>query len=200
MENTSGQGAAAAVPAEVDRWNWGAFLLNWIWGIGNNTFIAFLMFVPLVNAVMPFVLGVKGSAWAWRNKRWESIEHFQRVQRQWAMWGAIVATCIVLAVGSLFFAVVKGLKSSEAYRLAVAELENNRAANLFIGKPMTTGMALGEIKVSGPGGVAELSFSVEGPNGSGTVYLEATKNMGEWQLDRMLLEEAGTGRRIPLIE
>ncbi len=23
------------VPAEIDRWNWGAFLLNWIWGIGR---------------------------------------------------------------------------------------------------------------------------------------------------------------------
>ena len=21
-----------AIPAEIDRWNWGAFLLNWIWG------------------------------------------------------------------------------------------------------------------------------------------------------------------------
>ena len=73
MENTSGQGSATAVPAEIDRWNWGAFLLNWIWGIGNNTFIALLMFVPLVNVVMAFVLGAKGSAWAWRNKRWDSV-------------------------------------------------------------------------------------------------------------------------------
>lgn len=42
--NTSGQGKNATVPAEIDRWNWGAFLLNWIWGIGNHTFIALLMF------------------------------------------------------------------------------------------------------------------------------------------------------------
>ncbi len=33
------------VPAEIDRWNWGAFLLNAIWGIGNNTFIALLTLV-----------------------------------------------------------------------------------------------------------------------------------------------------------
>jgi hypothetical protein len=59
----------AAVPPEVDRWNWGAFLLSWIWGIGNNTFIAFLTFVPFVGIVMPFVLGAKGSAWAWRTSR-----------------------------------------------------------------------------------------------------------------------------------
>ena len=30
------------IPPEIDRWNWGAFLLNWIWGVGNNTFIALL--------------------------------------------------------------------------------------------------------------------------------------------------------------
>jgi len=55
--------------------------LNWIWGIGNNTLIALLMFVPLVNVVMPFVLGAKGSSWAWRNRRWEGVEHFKDAQK-----------------------------------------------------------------------------------------------------------------------
>jgi hypothetical protein len=52
----------ADIPEEIDRWNWGAFLLNWIWGLGNNTFIALLTLVPFVGLVMPFVLGAKGSA------------------------------------------------------------------------------------------------------------------------------------------
>ena len=78
--NSSGQGPSGIVPAEVDRWNWGAFLLNWIWGVGNNTFIALLMFVPFAGIIMMFVLGVKGSEWAWRNKRWESVEQFKAVQ------------------------------------------------------------------------------------------------------------------------
>jgi hypothetical protein len=95
------------VPPAVDRWNWGAFLLRWIWGIGNNTFIALLMFVPLANIVMPFVLGVKGSSWALRNKRWDSIEQFKRVQRKWTVWGVIgVALSIALLVG--FFFCIKG--------------------------------------------------------------------------------------------
>src|SRR5207344_2938240 len=83
MENTSGQGKSSVVPTELDCWNWGAFLLNWIWGIGNNTFVALLMFVPGVNIVMLVVLGVKGNEWAWRNKRWSDIDHFKRVQRKW---------------------------------------------------------------------------------------------------------------------
>ncbi|MGH6676795.1 MAG: hypothetical protein ACRECE_11325, partial [Xanthobacteraceae bacterium] len=48
-----------AIPPEIDRWNWGAFLLNWIWGIGNNTFIALLTLVPFVGFVMPFVLALQ---------------------------------------------------------------------------------------------------------------------------------------------
>ena len=78
------------IPPEIDRWNWGAFLLNWIWGVGNNTFIALLTLIPIVGFVMLFVLGAKGSRWAWRNGRWDSVEHFKRVQRLWAIWGVII--------------------------------------------------------------------------------------------------------------
>jgi hypothetical protein len=80
------------VPAEIDRWTWGAFLLNWIWGVGNNTLIALLMFVPLVGLVMPFVLGARGSRWAWRNGRWDGIEHFKHVQWKWAIWGFVIVS------------------------------------------------------------------------------------------------------------
>src|ERR1700684_1721859 len=99
-----------AIPAEIDRWNWGAFLLNWIWGVGNNTFIALLIFVPLVGLVMPFVLGAKGSRWAWRNGRWDSPEHFKRVQRKWAMWGAIIWLGSIVLFAGMFFGVFSLLK------------------------------------------------------------------------------------------
>ena len=42
--NNSGQGKMAALPPELTGWNWGAFFLTWIWGIGNSTFIALLAF------------------------------------------------------------------------------------------------------------------------------------------------------------
>ena len=107
--NTSGQGAQATLPAEIRGWNWGAFLLTWIWGLGNSTYIAFLTWVPFVGWAMGFVLGAKGSEWAWQNKRWDSVEHFKRVQRQWAWWGlglvllsiAIVALVVIAAFAQL---------------------------------------------------------------------------------------------------
>ncbi len=80
----------AEIPPELDRWNWGAFFLNWIWGIGNSAFIALLALVPFVNIVMIFVLGARGSRWAWENYPWRDAEHFRRTQRNWAIAGLIV--------------------------------------------------------------------------------------------------------------
>lgn len=74
--NTSGLGKAAQVPIEIKKWNWGAFFANWIWGIGNRTYSALLTLIPLVGWIFAFVLGVKGSEWAWQNKRWKSVDHF----------------------------------------------------------------------------------------------------------------------------
>jgi len=86
--NTSGMGKAAVVPEEIKGWNWGAFLLNWIWAIGNSAWLGLLCLIPYVNVVMVFILGAKGNKWAWQNKRWNSIEHFRKTQRKW-MWAGL---------------------------------------------------------------------------------------------------------------
>jgi hypothetical protein len=200
MENTSGQGVSATVPGDIDRWNWGAFLLNWIWGIGNNTYIAFLMFVPLVNLVMPFVLGAKGSSWAWRNKHWESVEQFKAVQRSWARWGVGLLLFFIAFFVGLFFLIASSLKSSDAYKLAVASLATSQEITRLLGSPLSTGIPMGNIELSGPNGSASISFSVTGPKGSGTVFLEATRELGQWKIERMVFEQDGTGRRIDLAD
>jgi hypothetical protein len=95
-ENTSGQGKSAIVPKEIQGWNWGAFLLSWIWGLAHNVPLALLMFVPGVNIVMWFMLGAKGSAWAWQKKRWQSIEEFKKKQKTWSVAGFIAIPVVVL--------------------------------------------------------------------------------------------------------
>lgn len=95
-ENTSGMGKLARIPEGVKGWSWGAFLLNWIWAIGNRTWIGLLCFVPYVGWVMSFVLGFKGREWAWRNKRWNGIDHFNEVQRRWSFWGLVITGIAVL--------------------------------------------------------------------------------------------------------
>jgi hypothetical protein len=89
--NTSGQGKGAVIPPGIRGWNWGAFLLNWIWGMGNGVWIALLTFI--LGPVMSIILGIKGNEWAWRNKKWDSVEKFRKTQRAWSGAG-IGLTCL----------------------------------------------------------------------------------------------------------
>lgn len=89
------------LPEGIRGWSWGAFLLNVIWAVFNKTWIGLLCFVPFVGIFMPFVLGFKGREWAWKNDTWDSVEHFNRVQRNWSKWGIII-TLSLIPIGILF--------------------------------------------------------------------------------------------------
>jgi hypothetical protein len=187
------------IPAEIDHWNWGAFLLNWIWGIGNNTFIALLVFVPFVGLVMPFVLGAKGSKWAWQNGRWDSVEHFKRVQRQWAIWGAVVWLGFIVLFGGVFGGVFYALRHSDAYELGSSRIQASAEVANVLGAPISTGYPAGSISTNPTGGRAALSFSATGTKATGSVYLEAVKKDGVWSLTRLTLKVDGQDRVIDLI-
>lgn len=191
----------SVVPAEIDRWNWGAFLLNWIWGIGNNTFIALLTFIPFFGLAMPFVLGARGSAWAWRNGRWDSVEHFKRVQRNWAIWGVVLWLAAIALFGSLFGGIFYALGNSEAYKLAVSKLQANTVAMSALGAPISTGIPSGEISTKGDdSGEAKLDFSVTGTKAKGQLHVEATKKGGVWSLRVLNLKIDGHDDVIDLLK
>ena len=94
-ENNSGGGSSIVPPPGIKGWSWGAFLLNWIWAIGNRTWIGLLAIVPYIGFIMVFYLGFKGREMAWRNKRWDSIDEFNRVQKKWSKWGVILVVGIM---------------------------------------------------------------------------------------------------------
>ncbi len=90
--NTSSEEESfSAVPPAIKRWNWGAFWLGIIWAVCNRVWIGLLMLVPIVNIVMPFILGAKGGQWAWVSRDWDGLEHFQRAQKMWSIWGWVYA-------------------------------------------------------------------------------------------------------------
>jgi hypothetical protein len=106
IPSASGMGHGSSVPTEITGWNWGGFLLTWIWGTGNNVWISFISLLGIIPYIgwaieltMRIILGIRGNEWAWQNKHWESIEHFKKTQRTWMWWGiAGIASYIVLAV------------------------------------------------------------------------------------------------------
>ena len=58
----------------------------------------FMGLVPLVGLVMSFVLGFKGREWAWRNKEWKGVEHFNSVQKKWSIWALVLFLIPMLAI------------------------------------------------------------------------------------------------------
>ena len=99
-ENTSGMGSNAVIPDGVKGWSWGAFFLNWIWAAFNSTWIGLLALIPYAGFIMAIILGLKGREWAWKNKRWDSLEHFNRVQKKWSFWGVLI-TLVPATIGIL---------------------------------------------------------------------------------------------------
>jgi hypothetical protein len=88
------------VEVELNKWNWGAFLISPIWGIGNNVYRALLTLVPIYGIYEWIMCGKNGNRWAWENKEWDNIESFRKTQRKWATWGAIVDAILVLVFAS----------------------------------------------------------------------------------------------------
>jgi len=154
----------------------------------------------LFGLVMPFVLGAKGSAWAWRNGRWDSVEHFKRVQRRWAIWGAVIWVGAIVLFGGLFGGVFYALRSSEAYHLAVSRLQANTEAMSALGAPISTGFPSGEISTKNTSGEAKLNFSVTGTKAKGELQVEAVKKDGVWSLKMLKLKIDGRDDVIDLLK
>jgi len=110
-ENTSGQGSSAIVPDEVKGWSWAGFGLTWIWGVFNGVLISLLALIPfpLFGLAWAIVLGAKGREWAWRNKRWDSVEHFKNSQRPWDIAGIVIFSIGAVALFVVVPLVLVGL-------------------------------------------------------------------------------------------
>ena len=196
MTIASGQGKNSAVPEEIKGWSWGAFWLNWIWGIGNSTYIALLMFVPFVNFIMIFVLGAKGNQWAWQNRKWRDIEHFKRVQKNWARVGFGL---FVVLVPLFFFALFFMLKG-DAYKQSLSLIRSNQEVVEYVGKPIEPSYFIsGTIQYNGVQGMATLGYSITGSKKEASVYVVAHKNY-EWILDRVIVYNSQEKVQIELLK
>lgn len=89
------------VPPGVKKWNWGAFMFNLWWGIGNKVYLSLLCLIPIVNIVMMFILGAKGNEWAWKNNQYRDVEELRRSQESWSRAGLVLF--IVSLVGIVLY-------------------------------------------------------------------------------------------------
>ncbi|OQB05844.1 MAG: hypothetical protein BWY19_00728 [bacterium ADurb.Bin212] len=89
----------STIKREVRKWNWGAFLLTFIWGVGNGIYISLLAIIPGVNIIMAVILGIKGNEWAWRKNKCLTITEFKKQQKLWAKWG--VVSIVIISIASV---------------------------------------------------------------------------------------------------
>lgn len=87
--------------SKIIKFNWGAFLGTWIWGLFNKAPITLLMLpLCLTFSWFPFMLicGLMGNEWAAGNDKYDSLEDFHKSQEKQATLWAIIAP-ILLIVG-----------------------------------------------------------------------------------------------------
>ncbi|MCH9649321.1 MAG: cytochrome c oxidase assembly factor 1 family protein [Deltaproteobacteria bacterium] len=100
-------------------------------------------------------------------------------------------------LGAGFFGVVKG---SDVYRDALALAETHPLVIESLGEPIATGWQFqGSVNLEGNRGTADFSVPISGPKGSGRLYVEAEKRVGEWSYHRLEIE-LEDGSRLQLLE
>ena len=84
------------MPKELKDFNWGAFLLTFIWGIKHRAWIT-LLAIPLIIIQLPlginwllytvlqFYCGFKGNMWAYQVDWWMTPKDFRKNQIKWAI-------------------------------------------------------------------------------------------------------------------
>ena len=106
------------VPQEIKKWNWGAFMMNIIWGLGNKSYLPLLCLIPIFNIVWVFVCGVKGNEWAWKKGNYSSVQEFMQVQDTWNRAGIfqfIITIVVVVLYFALFASIMSAMASSFYY-------------------------------------------------------------------------------------
>ncbi|ACC82620.1 serine/threonine protein kinase [Nostoc punctiforme] len=108
--NNSGCGISnqnETVPEEILGWNWGAFLMPWLWMWPNQVWYGLFCFVPHGWWLMAIALGAKGNEWAWKSRQWRSIEQFKAHQRGWAIAGILIGAPISIMLWVRAIALLK---------------------------------------------------------------------------------------------
>ena len=128
------------------------------------------------------------------------------LKRNW-IWGVPLGCLGCLGVpialaGLLYLGITTTLKQSGAYEIGVERARSSEELRQLLGSPIDPGWLLsGSVNLSGgSSGTASLSIPISGSDGEGTLYIEATKYVGKWELDRAEVEIDGSHDRVDLLD
>ena len=110
--------------------------------------------------------------------------------RNWKWFVPTGCLTLILLFGlfiALIFSVVMGsMKSSDAYKQAVARARANPTVVESLGTPIAEGYFVsGNINVQNDRGNADLQIPISGPKGKAVIYAVAVKSGGQWEFSRL---------------
>lgn len=92
------------------KWNWGAFIDPFGFGIGNRAYLGLLVLVPVLNIIWIFVSGAKGEQWALANPKnnYRDEQEFRSVMDSWKRAGFVHFLIIVGIIGIYLLLAILG--------------------------------------------------------------------------------------------
>jgi len=122
-------------------------------------------------------------------------------ERNWKWVLSLLCVLGLLGIAGLVFLILTLLKSSDAYQGAISRVKNDPAAITALGSPIKEGLFFsGNINMSGSSGRADLAIPISGPKAKATAYVLATKSLGEWHFDHLIIQIDDTKLRIDISE
>jgi len=93
------------------------------------------------------------------------------------------------------------MKSTDVYREALARAKADPAVIEALGSPIKDGFLVsGNTNVNGASGESNLAIPISGPKGKGTIYVSASKSLGQWNYSGLVVEVGQTRERIDLLQ
>jgi hypothetical protein len=121
--------------------------------------------------------------------------------RNWKWFMPVMAAGGLAGMGCFVAMIMGYVKSSDAYAGAMARARAAPSVIDAIGTPIRDAYFVsGNISVSGQTGAADLAIPVKGPKGGASIFVQASKRLGAWHFDHMIVQVDSTQQRIDLSE
>jgi hypothetical protein len=118
----------------------------------------------------------------------------------------ILFGCLALTIGFFCFTglfiygVIYVMKSSDAFQISLKQVQSDTKVQSVLGTPVRDGwFVLGNVEVNPESGNADIGYSISGPKGSGVVHVKATKLLGKWTIDHLVVTPDGQQKDLILV-
>lgn len=115
-------------------------------------------------------------------------------KRNWK-WAVPLGGCVslivvfIIFIGSIFYGVTTVLEESQPYEYALEKINQDEEITNLLGSPIEKdGMIQGSYNNNNGNKTADIKIPISGPKGSGTLFVEATGENGDWTYNVIRVE------------